>query len=250
MFARFAQSTLPRDAHLSRLAAACCLCFPFLFAPAAPALAQDGNAVPTIKLLTARENPSLGPRTAVILHDGPIAAPMAEELLKLRDELRASYDTVILDLHSPGGEIGYTEEVVAILRLIREDVTLRTFVRNGSNCLSACVVVFLQGEERIAGGASAWLFHGVCNRHSERPSSVQTQRFVDLMVAAGVSETFLCTLIDKGYLTEPGNFWVSGYELFHLHNANVITRLLEPWQPDGTPPPPAATPEGPERSSK
>jgi hypothetical protein len=155
---------------------------------------------------------------------------MVNELERLRGEIKR-YDTIILDLDSAGGLLSYTEEVLAVLQSIRLSVQLNTYVRHGSECLSACVLVFLQGEERIAGGASAWLFHGVCHAFTEVPTPKQTERFIALMAAAGVSESFLSTLIDNGYLSRPGEYWLSGYELYHIHNAGIITSLLDPWRP-------------------
>ena len=155
---------------------------------------------------------------------------MAEELLRLSNEIKA-YDTLILDLDSSGGQLAYAEEFVTALRLIRAGANLKTYVRHGSKCLSACVLVFLQGDERIAGGASSWLFHAACPAHSDLVLPKETMRFIDLMAASGVSEPFLSLLVLNGYMSKPGEFWLSGYELFNVHNANIITKLLDPWRP-------------------
>jgi hypothetical protein len=182
----------------------------------------------SIELLTAKENPSLGAGTLVVIARGPIAPPLLEELNRLDDEIRA-HERLILDLDSPGGELSYAESVAASLQSIRADVDLTTYVRNGSRCLSSCVLAFLQGEERIAGGASAWLFHGVCHAFADLPLPRETKRFVSLMAGAGVSQEFLSLL--ESHITAPGEFWVSGYELYNVYRAGIITELLDPWRP-------------------
>jgi hypothetical protein len=48
---------------------------------------------------------------------------------------------------------------------------------------------------------------------------------------AGVGNGFLDMLLEKGYLTSPGEYWLSGYELFNAPGANVITFLIDSWHP-------------------
>ena len=130
------------------------------------------------------------------------------------------------------------QSVAASLQSIRADVDLTTYVRNGSRCLSSCVLAFLQGDERIAGGASAWLFHGVCHAFANLPLPRETKRFVSLMAGARVSQEFLSLL--ESHITAPGEFWVSGYELYNVYRAGIITELLDPWRPIPSSPPPRA----------
>jgi len=99
----------------------------------------------------------------------------------------------------------------------------------------------VQGDQRIAGGSSVWLFHGVCFAHTNVPSLSLTDRFIDILREAGVDEDFLCRLVDEGYVTSAGKLWLSGYELVNVYHANIITQLLEPWHPE----PPYSWPTGP-----
>jgi hypothetical protein len=105
-------------------------------------------------------------------------------------------------------------------------------VRHDSMCASACVAIFVQGAKRHAGGSSTWMFHGVCAERANVPHLGQTDRFLDLLREAGVATAFLCMLVQEGYVTTPGKFWVSGYELVHVFHANIITDLMEPWRPE------------------
>ncbi len=181
-----------------------------------------------IRVITANENPSLDAGTLVILVLGPIAPPMMEELDRLRDGLDG-YDRLILDLDSPGGELSYAERVATFLQSIRGEVDLTTYVRHGSRCLSSCVLAFVQGETRIAGGSSSWLFHGVCRAFADLPLPRETEYFLSLLADAGVSKVFLSLL--KRYIGGPGEFWVSGYELYHVYQTGIITNLLDPLRP-------------------
>lgn len=196
-------------------------------AAAEHATSSDCDAT-SIRFLTARENASLDERTLVIVARGPIAPPMVEELERRRGDI-GSYGRVILDLDSPGGELGYAERLVTFLQSIRGAVELTTYVRHGSRCLSSCVLAFLQGEERVAGGASAWLFHGVCHAFAELPLPKETERFLALLAEAGVSKEFVALLESR--IGAPGEFWASGYELDRVYKANIITRLIDPWRP-------------------
>lgn len=194
-------------------------------------IALAASAKAGFDVLTAKENDTIAVDTIVLRFRGNIEAPMAADLRSVWSSRGAGYKRLLLDLDSPGGSLVETEKVVDVIATIRDDARIDTLVRHGAMCASACVAIFVQGEERSAGGASVWLFHGACYRHSNVPSLGMTDRYIDILRQAGVSEAFLCSLVDKGYVTTAGNFWLSGYELYHVHKANVITRLLEPWRP-------------------
>jgi len=86
-----------------------------------------------------------------------------------------------------------------------------------------------EANERDVAPPSAWLFHGVCHAFADLPLPEETKRFISLMAEAGVSQEFLSLL--ESHITTPGEFWVSGYELYNVHRAGVITKLLDPWRP-------------------
>lgn len=193
------------------------------------------------EVLTAKDNATIAEGTVVLRLVGAIEPPLADELAELWSGLHPHYRRVLIDLDSPGGNLAETELIVSAIADIRRDARVDTLVRHGATCASACVALFVQGEERSAGGASAWLFHGACYDHSNVPSLALTDRYLEILRKAGVSEDFLCQLIAGGYLTTPGTLWLSGYELFHVHEANIITRLIEPWRAE----PPFGPPAGP-----
>ena len=46
-------------------------------------------------------------------------------------------------------------------------------------------------------------------------------------------------------MTTPGEFWLSGYELVHVYDARIVTRLLEPWRAEPPRVPPTGGPTEP-----
>ena len=142
------------------------------------------------------------------------------------------FETLILDLDSQGGDLDSVGRTVEALRDIRNDLRLVTLVRQGNHCLSGCLPVFMEGEERVAGNASVWMVHGACRSHTNLPSLDLTQRYLDLMEDGGVGAAFLDELVARGYVLNPGQYWLSGHELHAYEDANVITRLIGPWTPE------------------
>ena len=50
------------------------------------------------------------------------------------------------------------------------------------------------------------------------------------MIDGGASPAFFRWLVDEGYMTSAGEYWLSGYELFNVYEAGIITKLLDPWR--------------------
>ncbi len=194
------------------------------------------DAAPThrvgFQILTRADDRSIAAATIEIRYEGPIEFPMAENLADIWSEQGAQFSTVVLDLDSEGGELRHAETVAAVLREIRDSARLQTLVRLDHECLSACVLVYMQGEDRIAGNATAWMFHGPRRLETNVPSIDATLRYIGLLRDSGVSESFLALLTERDRLKQSGAFWMSGHELFQDHGANIITRLLDPWQPE------------------
>lgn len=200
-------------------------------------VASSGKAVAQstrlgFETLTRADDQGIPPGTVVIQYDGPIVAPMADDLRSLIASLDVRFDTIVLDLHSQGGQLDHVEKVMALLGDVRRNRTLNTMVRQGRSCLSACLLLFMQGEKRVAGSASVWLFHGPCPLYTNVPSADAAGRYLRLLRQVGVGEALLCELVDNQYHTKPGKFWLSGRELYERRGAGVITEMLPSWQPE------------------
>ncbi len=190
----------------------------------------SAQALVGFRFATTADDDAIAPDTVIIFYEGEIVFPMADNIAEISKQLMGRYKYIVLDLDSPGGQLDHTIKVVTALWEWRRDAILRTRVRHGRHCLSACVIVFMQGNVRIAGGASVWLFHGPCPKYTNVPSPGGTERYLAMLREAGVGEDLLCELTSGQYISQPGKFWLSGFELFHRKGAGVITELLHAWQ--------------------
>jgi hypothetical protein len=163
---------------------------------------------------------------------GKIAAPLDQELRSLLLEGPRQYNHVVLELDSEGGELEAVKRASEVLTELARTKEFTTRVMGGGVCASGCVVLFMQGQKRKASGASVWVFHGACREGNNIPSLSATIEYLDLLEASGVSPDFTCELVQKGYVTSPGNFFLSGFELYHNYKSNIITELLPSWQPE------------------
>lgn len=163
---------------------------------------------------------------------GPIISPLAEDLGNLLLGPEPKYQRVLLELDSPGGDLEEVKKVIVILKAVREIAKLNTRVMGGRLCASGCVPIFMQGTIRKASGASVWMFHGAHGANTNVPSPDVTKEFLDLLTNAGVNSDFILLLTDRGYVTEPGKLWLSGYELNYLYDGDIITEVIPPWIPE------------------
>jgi len=178
------------------------------------------------------EGEQVGDNKILLQYHGEIVHPLARNLREIATALRGRFGHVRLDIDSVGGALDEAEKVIALLDELKRSVMLTTSVQHGHRCLSACVIIFMQGTRRLAGGSSSWMFHGACGPFDNRPVLEPTDRFLQLLRQGGADPQFLCHLAERAYLSSPGKLWLSGYELFHVWKANVVTELLDPWQPE------------------
>lgn len=163
---------------------------------------------------------------------GPITESLASDLSTILFDAPGRFNHVVLELDSEGGDLAFARKAAEVLEIAGRTRELTTRVMGGATCASACVLLFMKGQKRKASGASVWVFHGACGRNTNVPSLSATQQFIDLLVASGVNKDFTCSLVEQGYVTRPGQFMISGFELFHHTDSNIITELLPSWQPE------------------
>jgi hypothetical protein len=191
------------------------------------------------EVLTAEDGAMEANNMVVVKYDGPIVSPMAADLRSIWEGIKSHsrFEKVILQLNSPGGIDAHGMEVVKILKEIRQQMSLATLVGENELCASMCVAIYIQGEERYASPASAWMFHGASASRGGVPSLAMTMRYFGLFKDRGIDESFVNFLFENRYVTAPGTYWMSGSEL--AGQSNVITRLLPNWKPAKTKPRPA-----------
>jgi ATP-dependent protease ClpP protease subunit len=204
--------------------------------------AQPADLHPGLEVFTNDRQPRIAEDAIGLRFTGAITAPLARDLEQLLLGLPQIYNHVVLELDSGGGELTYVTKVVDVLRKVKARTEFTTRVLGGGKCASGCIALFMQGSKRKASGASVWVFHGACSQNSNVPSPDATQAYLEILRRSGVRDSFLCRLTDNGYVTQPGNLFLSGYELFHHTDSGIITELLPAWQPENPVFPPVSPP--------
>ena len=163
-------------------------------------------------------------------YTGPLSASLAGELRSLLLTGPKRYDHVVLELDSDGGNLEDVKEIVAVLQEVRSRMQLTTRVTEGSLCASGCIPIFMQGAIRKASGSSIWVFHGARGAFTNLPDPAATDEYLALLSAAGMRQGFRAMLEADHRIYLPGRFILSGYELFAVHDAGIITGLLPVWR--------------------
>ncbi len=117
-----------------------------------------------------------------------ISFPMSARLAETFDEWRDAVGEIVIDLSSPGGSVAEGRQVIAVIDRMKETHRVSTHVGARGICMSMCVPIYLQGEERTASPYSRWMFHepssvdAVTGERVDRPAferAYETRRFVD-----------------------------------------------------------------------
>ena len=93
--------------------------------------------------------------------EGPVQPPMYRQIRAAFQKYKHEKSRIVLSISSRGGLVGYGGKVIRLLQQIRQTHSLETVVLNGKVCASMCVPVYLQGQQRIAGSRSRFMFHEV-----------------------------------------------------------------------------------------
>jgi ATP-dependent protease ClpP protease subunit len=203
-------------------------------------VAQDQPAgaldLPRGELRVAFSNTRIG--TLVMTWQGPIAAPMANQIRDAFENRKGQATRLVLRLSSHGGSVAEGERVIEVLRQIKSTHQLDTVVSQGDVCGSMCVFIYVQGQKRFGALTSSWLFHEVS--HTD-PATKQTikldrtawERLVDKYFRpAGVSDAWITDLKPR---TIEADYWQTGADLIrsssgiiHEPIANQTARLVTP----------------------
>jgi ATP-dependent protease ClpP protease subunit len=165
--------------------------------------------------------------TLFIIWSGKISPDMAPYLQRVFLKHSAQARRVILVLNSQGGSVVEGEKVIAVMRDIRKTHRLDTLVLHGALCASMCVPLYLQGEDRIAAGATLWVFHQVTTQEPGSPLVVDDKETHRLFEAyfepAGVNRKWLESILLSMKNTD---LWMTGVELF-ADKTGIIRRKLD-----------------------
>ena len=206
--------------------------WPFLLGAIAGALAFASALVGQTMSANAQQGrlriAASDPGTTVrLIWQGPVAAPMAEQIKEAFEGRRQQATRFVLMLSSGGGSVAEGERVIEVLRQIKNTHELETVVSQGEKCASMCVFIYLQGQKRYGALTSAWLFHEVARKD---PITKQTtldrsawERLVDkYFPPAGVSEQWIADLKQR---TVESDYWQTGADLVQSNSGIIHTPL-------------------------
>jgi len=176
--------------------------------------------------------------TMVMTWQGPIAAPMANQIRDAFESRKAQATRVVFRLSSHGGSVAEGERVIEVLRQIKSTHELDTVVSQGDVCASMCVFIYVQGQKRIGALTSSWLFHEVSHmdpvtKQTTKLDRAAWERLVDkYLVPAGVSQDWIADLKPR---TVQSDYWQTGSDLINaksgiIHEAlaNQTARIVVP----------------------
>ena len=98
-------------------------------------------------------------QTVVLSWAGEVELPMHTMLRRAYEEWRSKTRRFVLRLNSPGGSVREGGDVVELLQRIKATHTLDTYVASRDICMSMCVPIFLQGQQRTAAPDARFMFH-------------------------------------------------------------------------------------------
>lgn len=133
---------------------------------------------------------------------------------------------LILRLNSPGGSVPEGQLMIEELKALKaKGVQLITEVRNGDQCGSMCLPIYLTGDERHAGDVAAFYFHGVLtNALCTEIDSAATEKYLEQMLSLGMNRGFAEKLKSEAVFATPSKTWFSGKDLFK-EGRGFITKL-------------------------
>lgn len=201
------------------------------------AMAQAATLVPgDVKFIRDGQDGAKNP-IYVIKLSGTIAYPMDEQFREALAQMTDSKKNLWVQLNSKGGSNERGSNIIKMLQAQKSQGRhVVTLVENGDTCASMCVPIFVQGNNRLAGEGSLFMFHGsTLFNFTNVPDPLQTRLMMQFFYDAGVNSKWLQSLIDGGVFSKPGSYWISGKEMSEAQ-ALVSTQLIprhvtdEPWR--------------------
>ena len=160
-----------------------------------------------------------------------IEAPMARELRLAFEGYRDTKKTIILDLTSPGGALREGSKVIEQIEEMKRTHKVITRVRYVRQCLSMCVPIFLQGDERLAHSKAKFMFHEprrfdlITEREASEPDferEYNANRFFNRYFADSVMSEDFTEQLRKDWVGK--DVWYTGKQLWDK-NSGVLTTL-------------------------
>jgi ATP-dependent protease ClpP protease subunit len=176
--------------------------------------------------------------TVIMTWQGPIAAPMANQIRDAFESRKRQATRFVFRLSSHGGSVAEGERVIEVLRQIKSTHELDTVVTQGDVCASMCVFIYVQGQKRYGALTSSWLFHEVSHmdpvtKQTTKLDRTAWERLVDKYLRpAGVSDEWIADLKPR---TVQSDYWQTGSDLIRSNSgiiheplANQTARVVVP----------------------
>jgi len=176
--------------------------------------------------LTTRERGDM----VVLAWVGRVDLPMRTLLARAFDKWRNKSDHFLLRLNSQGGSLREGRDVIELLRRIKQTHKLDTYVASKEICMSMCVPIFLEGNNRIAASSARFMFHEP-KRYNDDGSEAKgfsferealSRRFFDKYFANSPMDETWRMRLEKNWVGK--DIFKSGKQLVE-ERSNIITRL-------------------------
>jgi ATP-dependent protease ClpP protease subunit len=168
----------------------------------------------------------------VLSWKGEIERPMAHQFHEAFAARKDEAGRIVIDLDSPGGSLAEGRQVIEVIDLMKRTHRVDTRVEANRRCLSMCVPIFLQGQERLAAASSRWMFHEPRFIDAFTGEDVKKPQFQRTYAARSFFERYLRNSdVDGAWLdrieevAKEKEVWRTGRQLFD-EKSNVVTRLM------------------------
>jgi ATP-dependent protease ClpP protease subunit len=146
----------------------------------------------------------------IVIIDGALNKGVASDTIAAIKN--APSKDIYLELNSPGGFFQEAQDIYDYIKAEKNNgLNVATYVPSGSACGSACTIIFMAGEERIAGEAAAFMVHGA--QRESMPGFLNpliTNHIQQLYRDNGVSNDWIVELRKKLVFSGINDFWFSG----------------------------------------
>lgn len=146
----------------------------------------------------------------IVIVDGALNTGVGKETIEAIKS--AGSKEIYLELNSPGGFFQEAQDIYDYIKSEKSNgLKVSTYVPSGSICGSACTIIFMAGEIRIAGEAAAFMVHGV--QRESMPgflNPLMTSHVQKLYIDNGVASAWIVELRKKLVFSGINDYWFPG----------------------------------------
>lgn len=146
----------------------------------------------------------------IVIVDGALNTGVGKETIEAIKS--AGPKEIYLELNSPGGFFQEAQDIYDYIKSEKSNgLKVSTYVPSGSICGSACTIIFMAGESRIAGEAAAFMVHGV--QRESMPgflNPLMTSHVQKLYIDNGVASAWIVELRKKLVFSGINDYWFPG----------------------------------------